>query len=102
MTPAALRARVERVAREAGADAVAIASARPDAATRARLSAAFSRGDFATWGYDDAYAARASSPETLLPGAQSVVCIALGYATPPLGRRGRLRGRVSNYAWSAD
>jgi epoxyqueuosine reductase len=101
-TPGALRARVERIARAAGADAVRIASAESDAATRARLGAAFGRGDFATWGYDDAYAAAASAPGALLPGARSVVCIAVGYATPrPSGRR-TLHGRVSNYAWSAD
>ena len=102
ITPAALRARIERVAREAGADAVRIASARPDETTHERLRAAFARGDLATWGYDDAYAAAAATPESLLPGAQSVVCVALGYATPPPTRRDRLRGRVSNYAWSAD
>lgn len=63
---------------------------------------AFARGDFAAWGYDDAYAARAASPGSLLPGARSVVCIALAYATPPPEQSGPLRGRVSNYAWSRD
>jgi epoxyqueuosine reductase len=66
------------------------------------MSAAFARGDFASWGYDDAYAARATSPRALLAGARSVVCIALGYANPPPKRTGSLRGRVSNYAWSRD
>ena len=42
----------------------------------------FARGDFATWGYDDAYARRAADPGTLLPEARSVVCVAVPYATP--------------------
>ncbi len=62
---------------------------------------AFARGDLATWSYDGAYADAASDPAALLPGARSVVCIAVAYATPvPRERRGR--GRVSAYAWSRD
>jgi epoxyqueuosine reductase len=62
---------------------------------------ALARGDLATWPYDAAYADAASDPATLLPGARSVVCIAVPYATTvPRERRGR--GRVSAYAWSRD
>lgn len=98
---AALTAAVKRAALECGAHAVRIARAEPDAATRARMREAFARSDFATWPYDDAYAAAASDPATLLPGARSVVCIAVPYATDvPAERHGR--GRVSSYAWSRD
>lgn len=98
---AALAAAVKRIARECGAAAVRIADARADAVTRARMRASFARGDLATWSYDGAYADAASDPATLLPGARSVVCIAVPYATPvPRERRGR--GRVSAYAWSRD
>lgn len=55
----------------------------------------------ATWTYDAHYAETASDPRTLLPGARSVICIAVAYATPR-GRVERGRGRVSNYAWSPD
>lgn len=99
---AALRARLERVAREAGASALRVTSADDDAAARERMRASFARGDLATWGYDDAYAARAASPRALLRDARSVVCIALAYATRAGASRAPLRGRVSNYAWSAD
>lgn len=68
---------------------------------RERLAASFARGDLASWGYDEAYAAAASDARRLLPGARSVVCVAVRYATPP-PRFTRGRGRVSNYAWSAD
>jgi epoxyqueuosine reductase len=92
---------VKAVARACGAGAVRIATADADAPTRARMQAAFARGDFATWPYDGDYAARASDPGALLAGARSVVCIAMPYATPvPPERAGR--GRVSAYAWSAD
>jgi epoxyqueuosine reductase len=96
-----LSSAVKALAAECGAQAVRIASARADAPTLARLRAAVARGDLATWSYDDAYASAASDPQTLLPGARSVVCIAVAYATPvPRERRGR--GRVSAYAWSRD
>jgi epoxyqueuosine reductase len=92
---------VNAAARECGAQAVRIAPALADATTRARMREALARGDLATWSYDDAYADAASDPQTLLPGARSVVCIAVAYATPvPRERPGR--GRVSAYAWSRD
>jgi epoxyqueuosine reductase len=98
---AALTAVVKRAALECGARAVRIATARADAPTRARMRAALDRGDLATWPYDDAYVVAAGDPSTLLPGARSVVCIAVPYATAvPAERRGR--GRVSAYAWSRD
>ncbi len=65
------------------------------------MHAAIGRGDLATWSYDAAYADAASDPAALLPGARSVVCVAVAYATPPPRERPG-RGRVSAYAWSAD
>jgi len=96
-----LSSAVKALAFECGAQAVRIARAHADAATRGRMHAALERGDLATWSYDAEYADAASDPQTLLPGARSVVCIAVAYATPvPRERRGR--GRVSAYAWSRD
>jgi epoxyqueuosine reductase len=94
-------AAVKAAARACGAEAVRIAPADADAATRARMREALVRGDLATWSYDDAYAQAASDPATLLRGARSVVCVAVAYATPPPRER-RGRGRVSAYAWSRD
>lgn len=80
-----------------------VASAETDALAHERLRAAFAGEAFATWGYDEAYARRAASPRELLPGARSVVCVAVPYATaPPSARPRPLVGRVSNYAWSRD
>ena len=90
-----------RAALGAGAAAVRIAPATQHAQTRDALNASFARGDLATWNYGETYAARASDPASVLPGAKSVVCVAVPYATPhPRASRGR--GRLSNYAWSAD
>jgi epoxyqueuosine reductase len=100
-----LKELIARKAREAGAGAVAFASAAPDATARGRLRASFARDDLATWPYDDAYAVRASDPATLLPGARTVICVALPYANAapaPAPGRAPGTGRVSNYAWSAD
>jgi len=102
MTPSALRALVERIAREAGAGDVKIASAGDDAATQARFAASLERGDLATWPYDDAYAQKAASPQALLAGARSVICVAVPYATQAPHARGPLTGRISNYAWSVN
>jgi len=97
-----LKRRVVQTAISAGACAVAVTSAADDAGTRERMLAAFAGEVFATWGYDEQRANDASSPRSLLPGAESVVCVALAYATPaPQGRR-PLSGRVSNYAWSSE
>jgi epoxyqueuosine reductase len=92
---------VKDIARAGGAQSVRIAAADADPSTHARMLAALDRGDVETWSYDASYARAASDPATLLPGARSVVCIAVAYATPvPRERRGR--GRVSAYAWSRD
>jgi epoxyqueuosine reductase len=86
----------------AGAASVRVCDAADDAATRARFDASIARGDLATWPYDAAHAQRATSQRALLPGARSVVCVAVPFATPAPARGGRLTGRVSNYAWAAD
>jgi epoxyqueuosine reductase len=90
-----------RTALALGAGAVRVTSAHADEESRRRMQAAFARGDFLCWSYDDEYARRATDPSELSGGARSVVCIAFPYATAA-PRPGPLRGRVSNYAWSAD
>lgn len=98
---AAIKARAIERALELGAGDVRVVDARDDEESRERMRAAFERGDFATWGYDDAYARSAASPSSVLEGARSVICIAVPYARPER-KRSHLQGRVSNYAWSAD
>ena len=66
------------------------------------MRASFARGDLATWGYGEGYAAAASDPSAILPGAARVLCLAMPYATRRPEREPPLTGRVSNYAWSRD
>jgi epoxyqueuosine reductase len=66
------------------------------------MRTAFAGNDFAAWRYDAAYAVAASDPGTLVPGARSIVCVAVPFAHPPPAAREPLTGRVSNYAWAAD
>ena len=90
-----------QAARELGAADVRVAPAHPDESAREAMRAAFARGDFTTWRYDDEYAHKATSPEHVLAGAQSVICIAMPYRTDGPAAA-PLTGRVSNYAWSSD
>ncbi|HZD11786.1 MAG TPA: tRNA epoxyqueuosine(34) reductase QueG [Candidatus Binatia bacterium] len=49
--------------------------------------------------------ARRRDPEVILPGAQSIICVALNYRTmelPPDVAHDPSRGRISNYAWGVD
>jgi epoxyqueuosine reductase len=91
-----------RAAFAAGASAVRVTTAEPDERERLRLEAAYARGDVATWPYAAERARTSTDPATFLPGARSVVMLALAYATPPPRRRAPLSGRVSNYAWAGD
>jgi epoxyqueuosine reductase len=98
----AIKQLAARAALELGAGAVRVTRAQPDGESRERMREAFARGDLRCWGYDEGYARRATDPSEVLAGARSVICIALPYATPPPQPGQRLRGRVSNYAWSRD
>ena len=84
-----------------GAGSVRVVPAGADAETAERLRAAFARGDFETWPYDEAYAARAADPSALLLDARSVICVAIPYGAPR-PRWAPSRGMVSNYAWFGD
>jgi len=79
-----------------------VTTAEADERERLRLEAAYARGDVATWPYAAERARASTDPATFLPGARSVVMLALAYATPPPPRRPPLSGRVSNYAWAGD
>ncbi len=97
----ALKPAIAARARELGASTIRFTTAAPDTTARDRMAASFARGDLQTWRFDDAYAASASDPASLLAGARSVVCIGVAYARPtPAAAPGT--GRVSNYAWSHD
>ena len=56
---------IER-ARALGAGDVRVVAAHADEQSRERMRAAFARGDFVTWGYDDGYARAAADPSAVL------------------------------------
>ena len=99
--PRSIKALARETALSLGAADVRVADAREDRSTREAMREAFARGDFATWPYGEDYAAKAASPEHLLPGARSVIAVAIPYRTQTADAPA-LSGRVSNYAWSAD
>ncbi|TAM58457.1 tRNA epoxyqueuosine(34) reductase QueG [bacterium] len=97
-----LRKRLDEEATRCGIDRLRVAAAAADAVTHARLSAAFERGDLATWNFGAERARLAADPQTILPGARAVVCVAIGYDTDPPATRPPGTGRISRYAWSED
>lgn len=102
LDPATIKELAIAKARELGAGDVRVARAFDDTESRRRMRAAFARGDFRSWGYDEEYARRAADPRTLLRGARAVLCVAVPYAVAAPAQGVPLRGRVSNYAWSSD
>ena len=104
-SPPALTARVKALARGLGFDPVGITSAAPfveaERITLERLRAGMMDG--LPW-FHEQRVRRGARPEALLPGARSVVSLALPYHTPApqVPEDGKPRGRVSRYAWAAD
>ena len=101
LSKSAVKSALLAKAKELGAIATGSSSAEVDPFLLERMRAAIARGDLATWNYDDTYAQAVCDPQTLLPGARSVICVALAYAHPA-PRLPRGYGRISNYAWSGD
>jgi epoxyqueuosine reductase len=98
---AAIKDRVREKALKLGASDVRVTAADDTGGVRRDMNEAFARGDFATWPYDETYAAKAADPSYILEGARSVICIAVPYAAEapsPIP----LQGRVSNYVGSSD
>ncbi|MFS8905351.1 tRNA epoxyqueuosine(34) reductase QueG [Synechococcus sp. O70.2] len=90
---------VKQQARALGFDKVGIASAAnpPDwAGLRAWLAAGMA-ADMA-WMADP----RRQNLELVLPGVQSLVCVALNYYTPTPHSRDPAKGKISRYAWGRD
>ncbi len=98
---AAIKDRVREKALKLGASDVRVTAADETAGMQREMSEAFARGDFATWPYDESYAAKAANPSCILEGARSVICIAVPYAAEAPSPM-PLQGRVSNYVGSSD
>jgi epoxyqueuosine reductase len=92
------RVDVRRLGEELGLDAVGIARAEAYEDTERHIRERRERGLFAEMKFTMAQPERSCHPETLLPGARTVVSAALSYWRPeaPLGAG---EGRLARYTW---
>jgi epoxyqueuosine reductase len=90
---------VRRLGEELGLDAVGVAHAEPYLGTEAAIRERRARGLFAEMRFTMAQPEVSCHPESLLPGARSVVSAALCYWQPeaPLGAG---EGRLARYTWA--
>jgi epoxyqueuosine reductase len=102
LTPAALASEVKRRARELGFDRVGVARAEPLFEERARLEEWLRRGHHGEMQWMARDPVRRTDPRELLPGARSVVVVALNYYTPHEHAEDSSAGKISRYAWGDD
>jgi epoxyqueuosine reductase len=99
---ARLTAEVERRALELGFDKVGVVRAEPLTEERARLEEWLARGHHAGMEWMARGTGRRTDPREILPGARSVVVVALNYFTPHEHTDDPRTGKVSRYAWGDD
>ena len=92
-------AELSRLAEELGIDVVGAAPAEPYAETERHIRERRARGLFADMRFTMAQPEVSCHPETLLPGARTVVSAALCYYAPG-PEPGPGEGRLPRYAWS--
>jgi epoxyqueuosine reductase len=91
-------AELSRIARQLGIDAVGAAAAAPYVQTEAQINERRARGLFADMRFTMAQPEVSCHPESLLPGARTVVSAALCYYAPaPPPEPGE--GRLPRYTW---
>src|SRR5207237_2263949 len=87
-----------RLADELGLDVIGAAPAAPYEETERHIRERRARGLFADMRFTMAHPERSCHPETLLPGARTVISAALCYYAPePVRPEGH--GRLPRYAW---
>ena len=89
---------LEALAQELGLDAIGVAPAEPYAATERHIRERRARGLFADMRFTMARPEESCHPETLLPGAGTVVSAALCYWLPEPERPAG-HGRLPRYTW---
>ena len=94
---------VKDYALEIGFDLVGIASADPFEADKRVTLQRLRDGlmDGLPW-FNQSRVERGSDPQQLLPGARSIISVALSYHLPSDGAPHSLEGRVARYAWGDD
>jgi epoxyqueuosine reductase len=89
---------LEALAQELGLDAIGAAPAAPYEATERHIRERRERGLFADMRFTMAHPEKSCHPETLLPGARTVVSAALCYWLPEPERE-QGHGRLPRYTW---
>jgi len=102
LSPACLTAEVKRRARELGFEKVGVARAEALTEERARLEEWLRRGHHASMAWMERGPERRTDPRELLPGARTVVAVALNYYTPHAHTDEPGTGKISRYAWGDD
>jgi epoxyqueuosine reductase len=92
-------AQLDALAAELGLDVVGAAAAEPYTETERQINERRARGLFADMRFTMAQPEISCHPETLLPGARTVVSAALCYYAPT-GDPGPGEGRLARYTWS--
>ncbi len=94
---------VKELARELGFDLVGIASAQAFVRDRQAALERVRQGlmDGLPW-YSQSRVLRGTDPQALLPGARSIISVAMSYHVPEEGQTNGPRGRVARYAWGDD
>jgi epoxyqueuosine reductase len=101
-SPSQLTAEVKRRALELGFEKVGVVRAEALGDERARLEEWLARGLHASMAWMERDAARRTDPREILPGARTVVAVALNYYTPHEHPQDPAAGKVSRYAWGDD
>lgn len=99
---AALTAGIKRRARELGFHKVGVVRAEPLREEGERLEEWLRRGYHASMLWMERDTERRTDPERLLPGARSIVVVALNYFTPHHHSGESGTGKISRYAWGDD
>ncbi|HEX8117935.1 MAG TPA: QueG-associated DUF1730 domain-containing protein, partial [Pyrinomonadaceae bacterium] len=97
-----LTAEVKRRARELGFEKVGVVRAEALTEESARLEEWLARGHHASMGWMERGLERRTDPRELLPGARTVVAVALNYYTPHAHTDTPGTGKISRYAWGDD
>ena len=95
---------VKTYAQELGFDLVGITSAEPFSETEEIALERVSEGlmDGLPW-YHEARVKRGCRPQEILPGARSIIAVAMSYMVEDMPQDGdALRGKVGRYAWGQD
>jgi len=94
--------KIKSHALELGFDKVGIAHAEPLEVEGARLFEWLNAGYHGEMAWMERWKEKRVDPSELLPGAKSVIAVALNYFTPHRHIEDKTRGKISRYAWGDD